>query len=417
MIQDRKRYDNKLILKMKKTVLLFSCLLMTSMLWAQSNIQWRGTDRTGIYKEAGLLKSWPEKGPEMLWSFEGLGQGHSSVTIDSDKLYLSGMVDSVGYIYVFDMNGKLLNKAKYGPEWSRDYYGSRGSVMINNGKLYVISGMCDIYCYDQNSLKLIWKKNFMADFGGTNIQWGVNESPLIIGEKLIATPGGPEHNIVALNKNTGELIWSSPAKGDQSAYCSPLYISDQQTPLIVTYTANNIVGLDASNGKLLWSHEAKNRHSIHANTPVYSNNMILCTSGDGLGSTMFRLKDGGKNVEVAWSTAESDNRMGAMVKVGDYAYGLGHSKRFLFCLDWNTGELKYKDSGYSNGCIIANDGMLYCYTEKGEMILAKATPEKFDIVSKFPVTLGTEQHWAHPVLYKGVMYVRHGNAVMAYSVK
>jgi len=404
---------------MKKTVLLFSCLLVTSALWAQNNIEWRGTNRTGIYNEAGLLKSWPESGPEMLWSFEGLGQGHSSVTVDSDKLYMSGMIEDEGYIFVLDMNGKLLNKVKYGPEWSKDWFGTRGSVMINDGKLYLISGMCDIFCYDQNSLKLIWKKNFVTDFNGTNIQWGICESPLIIGEKLIATPGGAEHNMVALNKNTGELIWNSPGKGDQSSYCSPLYISDQQTPQIVTFTANHIIGIDASNGKLLWSHPNTNKHSVHANTPVYSDNMILCTSGYGRGTTMLRLKDGGKSVEEVWFSEELDNRMGAMVKVGNYAYGSGDSKRFWFCVDWNTGEIKYKHGGGGTamGNIIYNDGMLYCYNDKGDMMLVKASPEKFDLVSQFPITLGTEQHWAHPILYKGVMYVRHGNAVMAYNVK
>ena len=401
---------------MKKTVLLFSCLLATMCLWAQSNIEWRGTERTGIYKEAGLLKSWPEKGPEMLWHFDGLGQGHSSVTIDSDKLYMSGMIEDEGYIFVLDMNGKLLNKAKYGPEWSRDWFGTRGSVMINEGKLYIVSGMCDIICFDQNTLNVIWKKNFMADFDGTNIQWGVCESPLIIGDKLIATPGGKEHNMVALNKNTGELIWSSPGKGDQSSYCSPLYISDQQTPQIVTFTANHIIGVDVSDGKLLWSHPNTNRHSVHANTPVYSDNMILCTSGYDRGSTMLRLIDGGKSIEEVWFSAELDNRMGAMVKVGNYAYGSGDSKRFWFCVDWNTGEIKYKHGGLAMGNIIFNDGMLYCYNDKGDMILAKATPEKFDIVSQFPIEMGTEQHWAHPVLYKGVLYVRHGNTVMAYKV-
>ena len=401
---------------MKKAVILFSLLFIAFILEAQ-NIQWRGTDRTGIYNEPGLLKSWPENGPEMLWHFDGLGEGHSSVTIDSDKLYLSGMIENEGYIYVFDLDGKLIDKTKYGPDWSENYIGPRGSVIINEGKLYLISGMCDIYCYDQNSLKLIWKKNFISDFNGTNIQWGICETPLIIGEKLIATPGGAEHNMVALNKNTGELIWSSPGKGDKSAYCSPLYISDQQTPLIVTFTANHIIGVDAANGKLLWSHENKNRHSVHANTPVYYDNMILCTSGYARGSTMLRLKDGGKSVEEVWFSADLDNRIGAMVKVGDYAYGSGDSKRFWFCVNWNTGEIKFKESGLAMGNIIFNDGMLYCYTDNGTMILAKANPEKFDIVSKFPITMGTEQHWAHPVLYNGVMYVRHGNTLMAYKVK
>ena len=403
---------------MKKVVLLFSCLLMTSVLWAQNNIEWRGTDRTGIYKEAGLLKSWPENGPEMLWHFDELGQGHSSVTVDSDKLYLSGMIEDEGYVFVLDLNGKLLNKTKYGPEWSKDYFGTRGSVMINEGKLYLISGMCDIICFDQNSLNVIWKKNFITDFKGKNIQWGVCESPLIIGDKLIATPGGEEHNMVALNKNTGEVIWSSPAKGEQSAYCSPLYIGDQQTPQIVTFTANHIIGIDAANGKLLWSHPNTNRYSVHANTPVYSDNMILCTSGYGRGSTMLRLKDGGKNVEEVWFSEVLDNRIGAMVKVGNYAYGSGDTgNRFWFCVDWNTGEIKYKQGGIALGNIIFNDGMLYVYNDKGDMILANATPEKFDIVSQFPIKMGTDQHWAHPVLYKGVMYVRHGNTLMAYKVR
>ena len=400
-----------------KTVLTLCLSFIALTLSAQNNIQWRGTDRTGIYKESGLLQSWPEEGPAMLWHFDGLGEGHSSVTIDSNKIYLSGLIEGEGYIYVFDMNGKLLNKKKYGPDWSENYVGPRGSVIIDEGRLYLISGMCDIYCFDQNSLDLIWEKNFISDFNGKNIQWGICETPLIIGEKLIATPGGEVNNMVALNKKTGELIWSSPGKGVQSAYCSPLYIGDQQIPQIVTFTANNIIGVDASNGKLLWSHENKNRHSVHANTPVYSDNMILCTSGYGRGTTMLRLKDGGKSVEEVWFSAELDNRMGAMVKIGNYAYGSGDSKRFWFCVDWNTGEIKYQERGLAMGVVIANQDMLYCYTDNGNLLLAKATPEKFDIVSRFPITLGTAQHWAHPVIYNGALYVRHGDSLMAYKIK
>jgi len=400
-----------------KTVLTLCLSFIVLTLAAQNNIQWRGTDRTGIYTESGLLQSWPENGPDMLWHFDGLGEGHSSVTIDSDKIYLSGLIEGEGYIYVLDTNGKLLNKKKYGPDWTENYIGPRGSITIDEGKLYLISGMCDVYCFDQNSLELIWKKNFITDFNGKNIQWGITETPLIVGDKLIATPGGETHNVIALNKKTGELIWSSPGKGDQSAYCSPLYLSDQQTPQIVTMTADHIIGIDVSNGKLLWAHENKNRHSVHANTPVYSNNMLLCTSGYSRGTTMLRLKDGGKSVEEVWFSEELDNRMGAMVKIGDYAYGSGDSKRFWFCVDWNTGEIKYKERGLAMGVVIANNDMLYCYADNGNMVLAKATPEKFDEISRFPITLGTAQHWAHPVIYNGALYVRHGDSLMAYKIK
>lgn len=394
------------------------CLSFFAMsLCAQNNIQWRGTDRTGVYKETGLLKVWPQAGPALAWHFDGLGEGHSSVAIDSDKLYLTGQTDGKGYIFIFDLAGKQLNKKEYGPDWSTNYNGPRGTITVNSGKIYLISGLGDVYCFDQNTLGVVWKKNILKEYNASNIEWGINEAPLIIGDNLIATPGGKQHNFVALNKNTGALVWSSPGAGDASAYCSPLYIADQQVPQIVTMTANHIIGVDAATGKKLWSHENKNRYSVHANTPVYGNNMILCTSGYGRGSTMLRLTNGGRNVEQVWFAPELDNRIGAMVKVGNYAYGSGDNNRYWFCVDWNTGEIKYKEKGLAMGNIIANDGMLYCYTDRGEMALVKATPEKLDIVSKFSITMGTEQHWAHPVLYKGMMYVRHGNTLMAYKVK
>ena len=185
---------------------------------------------------------------------------------------------------------------------------------------------------------------------------------------------------------------------------------------MVTRTANHILGVNAATGEKLWAHENKNRQSVHANTPVYSNNMILCTSGYGRGSTMLRLTNGGKSIEQVWFSDEMDNRIGSMVKVGDYVYGSGDSKRYWFCADWKTGEIKFKEQGMAMGNIISNDGMLYCYTDRGDMVLAKATPEKFDIVSKFPIKLGTEQHWGHPVIYKGVLYVRHGDTLMAYKI-
>ncbi len=401
---------------MKNVIIL--CFLFVSILAnAQENIQWRGTDRSGVYNEKGLLESWPDNGPALNWHYEGLGEGHSSVAIDDDKLYVTGIKNEVGIIYVFDLDGKLIQQKEYGTEWSKSFPGPRGTVTINDDKLYLISGMGEIYCFKQKTLDLIWEKNILESFDASNITWGLNEAPLIVDNMVIATPGGKTKNIVAFNKKTGDVIWTSEGAGDLSAYCSPLYIEDQDIPQIVTITANHVISIDVKTGKTLWTFDKTNRWSVHANTPVYSNNMLLCTSGYGAGSVMLKLVDGGKSVEKVWESNLLDNRIGAMVKVGDYAYGSGDKNRYWFCVDWNTGEIKYQESGLAMGNIIANNNMLYCYTDKGDMILAKATPEKFDIVSQFKITLGTAQHWAHPVIYKGTLYVRHGDSLMAYQIK
>jgi outer membrane protein assembly factor BamB len=401
---------------MKRTFILGVFLIAATALQAQDVIQWRG-DRTGIYRENGLLKSWAEKGPQLLWNYDGLGEGHSSAAISAGKIYVTGMSDGKGYLYAFDMNGKLLNRKEYGNEWDESYNGTRGTVTANGGRLYLISGRGDIVCFNESDLSIVWKKNIMSDFGSENIKWGICESPLIVDDKLIATPGGKQHNVIALNKNTGELIWSCPGEGDLSAYCSPLYVGDQQTPQAVTMTAKHIIGVNIADGKKLWSVENSNRHDVHPNIPVYGgDNMLLCTSGYGKGSVMLRLIDGGRNVEKVWEAAQLDSRMGAMVKAGDYAYGSGDANRFWFCVDWKTGELKYRVNALPVGNVIAADGMLYCYSDRGDLALVKISPDSFDIVSRFSVTLGTEQHWAHPVIYKGVLYLRHGNTLMAYKI-
>ena len=388
---------------------------------AQNTIQWRGENRTGIYNEKGLLKSWPAKGPDLLWHYDGLGDGYSSVAVDANKIYVTGMTGDMGYLYVFDTNGKLLTKKEYGKEWSKNYNGSRGTVTINDGKLYIYSGTGNLICMNQNSLSILWKKSIETDFGGSNIMWGVNESPLIVAEKVILTVGGKKNNIVALNKNDGSLIWSSPGAGDLSSYCSPLYVANQQVPLIVTTTASHIVGIEAATGKVLWSYKYENNRKIHPNTPIYDGkDMILITNGYDKGSVMFRLTNGGRSVEKVWENDDLKSKHGGVVKIGNYVYmgGDDRTSRYWHCVDWNTGKIKYKDNAMTVGAVIADgDGMLYCYSEKGEMALVKATPEKFDIVSKFPITLGTDQHWAHPVIYNGVLYVRHGNTLMAYKIK
>jgi outer membrane protein assembly factor BamB len=402
---------------MSKIIVFLVSLLLTGSLLAQKTIQWRGEDRSGIYKETDLLTSWDEKGPEMLWHFDSLGEGHSSVAIANNKIYVTGLTVDKGYLYVFDTDGKLLNKKEYGNEWNESYNGSRGTVTIDEGKLYLISGRGDVVCLNEENLDIVWKKNMLNEFSSKNLRWGLNESPLIVGEKLIITPGGEKNNIVALNKNTGEVIWSSEGEGDLSAYCSSIYLSDQDVPQVVTMTASHILGIDIATGKKLWSFENRNRTSVHANTPVYGDNMLLCTSGYGKGSTMLRLIDGGRNVEKAWESPELDSRIGGMVKIGDYAYGSGDMNKYWFCVDWKTGEQKYKERTLPPGATIAANDMLYCYSDKGDIALVKATPEKFDIVGRFPVTLGTEQHWAHPVIYQGILYVRHGNSLMAYNIK
>jgi len=383
----------------------------------RKNSQWRGDNRNGIYHETGLLKEWAADGPQLLWKFEGLGDGFTSAAIANEKIYITGLSDDILVLYVFDLkSGQLLRQKGVGRERDSKYPGPRSTVCVNDGKLYIYNALGMLYCLNETTLDPVWRKHLFKDFDGKGIMWGVTESPLIVDEKIFMTPGGAQFNMVAMNKNTGSLIWASAGEGTPASYCSPQFIADQSIPIIVTNTREHIIAINADTGEKLWSFSQTNQQNIHPNTPLYSDGMIFSTTGYKGGSMLIRLKNGGKDAEQVWKNDEVDTQIGGVVKIDDYLYASGHLNKFWYCINWETGETMYKVKDMAPCNVVYADGMMYCYSERGTMNLVKPNPEKFELVSTFKVTLGTDQHWAHPVIHEGVLYLRHGDALMAYQI-
>lgn len=384
---------------------------------AQEATRWRGPQGNGSYAETGLLKQWPAAGPVIDWTYESLGEGFSSPVFANNTLYISGMEGTTGYVYALSLNGKLIWKTAYGTEWSENYPGSRSSPTIAGDELYIYSGFGQLVCMSANSGDVKWTKDIFKEFGGQQIQWGVTETVVVDGNLLYVTPGGKQHNVVALNRKTGELIWTSRGVGEKSAYCTPLLIELPARKLLVTHTESHIMGLDAASGQLLWSHPQPNRWSVHSNTPIYHDGALFYVSGYGQGGGLLTLTADGSAITSKWFNQKMDNRIGGAVMVNGYIYGSGDNNRNWMALDWNTGEIKYEERGLANGTVIYADGMLYGYTDRGELFLAPATPSGLKIASQIRINQGSGQHWAHPVIYQGRLYVRRGNALIAFNIK
>jgi len=391
------------------------CTLLTDG-FTQEPTSWRGPTRDGHYPETGLLKQWPAGGPEILWSFEDLGQGHSSAIVDQGMVYTTGMSNDMGFLFKFDLKGNLVYKKEYGPEFSESFYGTRGTPTIVGDKIYLFSGYGKLYCIDNESGDILWNKDLFKDFDGSIIRWGMNETPVIDGDIVYITPGGKKNNIVALNRHSGDLIWTSPGKGELTAYCTPLLFEHNGRKMLATHSESYLMGFDAATGKMLWTQSQTNKWSVHANTPIYHEGRLFYLSGYDQGGGMLELAPDGNSATLKWTYKKMDSRMGAAVLVDGYIYGSGDS-RVWSCLDWQTGKEKYTSKEIGIGVVIYADGMLYCYSQRGELALVAPDPSGFRVVSKTKVALGSEQHWAHPVIYDGVLYVRHGKALIAYKVK
>jgi outer membrane protein assembly factor BamB len=403
-------------MKIKGIIISVIYLLSMSMTFAQQSTTWRGPNQSGIYPDRNLPDSWPDQGPEIDWVFEEPGEGFSSPAFALDKIFISGMESTTGYIYCLSESGKLIWKAPYGNEFHTSYPGSRATPVISDNMVFILSGVGDLACLDANDGKIIWKKNILREFGGTNTQWGLNETVVIHNDKLICTPGGPTHNMVALEKATGKLTWSSKGKGEISAYCTPLLAKVGSRNLLVTHTEKNIIGVDADNGTHLWSYPHVNRWGVHPNTPLLFNNQVFCFSGYGKGGVMLQLNADGSKATKIWEAADMDSRMGGAVVIDGKIYGSGDNNRDWQCIDWATGKVEYKTREIGNGVIIAADGKLIFYSQRGELVLAKPGASSFQILSKTKVTHGSDQHWAHPVINNGKLYVRHGSALVSYHI-
>ena len=378
--------------------------------------QWRGPNRDGFYPDKNLLSEWPEEGPELLWTYEDLGNGYSTVAVTRKKIFTTGMFDSTSYIIALDHEGKLLWKKEFGFSWTTNFPGTRSTPLIYDGLGYVLSGLGKLVCFNIEDGDLLWSKNLYNEFLAREVRFGMTENLLIDGDKLFCTPGGELANVVALNPKNGDVIWQSAGNGEPSAYCSPRMIEINGKKFLITITANSIISLDPENGNLIWSHDLNFPHGIHGNTPVYNDGYIFAMNGWGHGSVMMKINEKGHSIEEVWRSNLFDLEHGDVMLIGENIYGTDYTTRHFSCVDWKTGKVKDSIKEFAPGTVISADGMIYCYSYKGDIALIKPKQNGFDIVSSFKAPGVKRDHIAHPVIDNGKLYIRYDNALMVYSI-
>lgn len=395
-------------------ILLAALMLFSASAWATDSPQFRGPERDGRFAAEGLLQSWPEDGPPKLWSASGLGRGYSSVSVVGDRIYTAGEKDGEGHVLALDTSGRLVWSRAYGAiHPGEGFPGTRATPTWNDGAIYYVSSKGQALAIDAASGEVRWQVDLLETYKGKNVTWGLTESPLVDAGNVIFTPGGAAL-LVALDKATGEEVWRTPGTGDTSAYCSPRLLDDGKRRQIVTMTQRHIVGVDAENGALLWQHSYPGEWDIHAVSPLFSGNTIYVSDGYKQGTAAFQLAEDGRSAWVKWKAKDLDVRTGGIVLVDGRLYGAASNGSWC-AVDADSGRVVTENRGVGTGAVIYADGRLYGYLESGDVLLVD--PESLEIVSQFKVTEGQDQHWAHPVVAGGVLYIRHGDVLMAFDVR
>jgi len=391
-------------------VLAQQALAQTAANWPQ----WRGPNRDGISKETGLLKQWPAEGPSLVWKASGAGGGYSSFAVANGKLYTMGLRGEREYVIAFDIaTGKEAWSTAHGSAFRNDQGdGPRGTPTVDGDRVYALGGSGDLTVLDARTGKIVWAKNVLTEFGGSNLRWGISESPLVLGNKVLVNAGGSGASIVALNKADGSLIWKS--QSDRAGYSSAIPLELNGTTQVVFFTGRRAVGLDAKDGRLLWEYEKPSNQTANVATPVARGNRVFLSSGYGTGGGVVEIKADNKAQEI-WFTRDMRNHHSSSVLIGDYLYGFSES--ILTAIRFDTGEIAWRDRSVGKGSLVYADGNLYCFSEDGVVGLVEATPTGYKEKGRFRIVQGNLKTWTHPVVVGGRLYLRDQDTIYAYDVR
>jgi outer membrane protein assembly factor BamB len=381
--------------------------------------QWRGPDRTGVSAETGLLKQWPPAGPPLVWSVSGLGKGYGSMAIQGGRIFVQGTRDGKSVVFCLNRaDGTVVWTQPLGRTLDQDKGGGpRGTPTIDGERLFALSEDGDLSCLRTGDGVVVWTRNILKEFGASNPQWLISESPLVDGDRVIVTPGGRGAGLAALDKATGKTVWTTADLSDPAAYASSIVADVQGVRTIMTITSKAGVGVRAADGKLMWRYPRVANDTANVTTPVFSGDRVFYTSAYGTGSAMLQLKVEAGEVKAneVYFSRDMMNHHGGVVLVNGYLYGF--SNAILTCMEFATGKVMWKDRSVGKGTLTVADGLLYLLGEGNTVGLAEASAAAYVEKGRFRIADQGWPSWAHPVISDGTLYIRNQGVLASYDVK
>ncbi len=450
---------------MKKTIknllaVLFIFSISSSGLFAQDWPQFMGPDRNSISPEKGILRSWPESGPEVLWKVD-VGIGYGGPVIKDGKVYLLDRDDKTGdKMRCFDLNtGEELWKFEYDAPGEVMFPGSRSVPIVDDKNVYSCGQYGNLYCIDIETHKPVWSANVWTDFGGEIPEggrpgfgggsgafptWAISQCPLIYGDLLILASQAPEAGVVAYDKNSGELKWKTASLG-LTGYVSPIIVKIDGNDHLVMVTASgggrggqpvtpgNVVGIDPLTGKIIWEF-----NNWLCRIPVSSavdagNNKVLITGGYELGALMIQVEkqaDGSYGTKELFRTEEFGDQTKTPLFYDGYFYGefgTNSTRDGLTCMNMD-GEIMWKtkrDPDFNKGSMIIADGLILATDGAKTLYLIEPDPAAFKPLASAELLTDPEggdggrfgtQNWAPIALSNGKLLIRDQSKMLCVKV-
>ncbi len=389
--------------------------------------QYRGPKRDGVSRETGLLQSWPEDGPRLVWTFRDAGAGFSPPSIVGNHFYCMGSKDKDDYVFALDSRtGEPLWSTSVGPRRPTDWGdGPCSTPTVDGDFLFAISILGELHCIDRQTGKHVWHVHLKKDFQGKILHDGrYCESPLIDGDHVICSPGGKQGTMAALDKKTGKLLWRSKDLTDEAVSSSPIVVEIDGLRQYVNLTGKGVASVAADDGRLLWKNGMPAAWIMVA-TPISEEDCVYVTTAYGVGCGLFKLTRDGKSIkaDVVYRNKVMKNHHSGVVLVNGFLFGCSDPIGWV-CQDFKTGESIWNERfAFDKGSFAYADGHFYCYGEsKGEVALVEASRKGWLEKSRFAIPELTKirrkngKIWTPPVIANARLYLRDNDLIYCYDI-
>lgn len=383
---------------------------------------WGGKNRDFKANASGLADSWPDGGPKRLWS-RPLGDGYSAIAVENGVLYTAFRRGSKDVVTALDAaSGKTRWEYEYENPFTNAYSeavgpGPYAMPEVIGDRVVAASGTGKIHSIDKKTGHPVWSHDLYAEFDGTRLEFGYACHGLPYKDTIIYLAGGRGSGAVAFRQNDGSVAWK--ALQFVNAYSSPLLIDVDGQPQVVALTANAVFGFSPDNGMLLWTHEHQTDSGLAVSTPVWApGNLLFVASAYGTGARTLQLsQSGGKTtVKELWYDRHLELHFGTAIQRDGYVYfSSGYNGPVLMtAVELKTGQIKWRERGFAKAQLLYADGKMILTDADGMLALCRATPQKFEVLSKASVLQSIA--WTPPTLVGARLYVRDRRTIQAFDL-
>jgi outer membrane protein assembly factor BamB/precorrin-6B methylase 2 len=391
--------------------------------------QWRGPDRTNIAPGTGLLARWPDGGPPLLWKSAGLGEGVASIALQGGVLFTLGYRHDSEFLIALDaLDAHRLWEARVGPAVSEQpsmRWLSQRTPTVDDDRAYAFTARGELVCFATADGHELWRKNYKTDFGALGGHWGYCDFPLVDGDRLILTPGSKTGALVALDKRSGDLLWSCKTPIQEHITYSTVIAAEigGVRQYVQQFDAGAIgVGVD---GTLLWQSDAVHTTMGNVHTAIVSGDTVFCSAGWNTGMALLKLTrtDPPQPPHFEVQTVYRQNDRQTMYKaftswlgnsslIGDHVYTSSGA-----CIELATGKISWQ-APIAQGTVVVADNHLYYRQPKGDLILAEVNPKQYVETSRFlPPRATGEPAWTSPVIADRRLYLRDQDELLCYDLR